>query len=97
MSGTCTHCGFSGTNDDMMEHAGNCPIMTNDLQPEETKTKLMNYLINIKLPFEALDDLEARQKAKEVIRKIQSILIDQKLSIKLQENFEDKSPRNIPL
>lgn len=97
MSGTCIHCGFSGTNDDMMEHAGNCPIMNSDSQPEETKTTPMKYLINIKLPFEALDDLDARQKAKEVIIKIQGILIDQKLSIKLQENFEDKSPRNIPL
>jgi hypothetical protein len=57
----------------------------------------MKYLLNIKLPFEALDDLEARQKAADFIKKIQSILSDRELSIKLQENFEDKSPRSIPL
>jgi hypothetical protein len=57
----------------------------------------MKYLLNIKLPFEAFDDLEARQKSAEFIKKIQSILSDRELSIKLQENFDDKSPRSIPL
>jgi len=57
----------------------------------------MKYLLTIRLPFEALDDLEARQKSREISKNTQSILIDQELSIKLQENFEDKSPRNVPL
>jgi len=26
MSGTCIYCGFSGTNDMMENHAGNCPV-----------------------------------------------------------------------
>jgi hypothetical protein len=57
----------------------------------------MKYLLTIRLPFEALDDLEARQKSREIAKVIEGALVDQELSIKLQENFEDKSPRSIPL
>jgi len=33
MAGTCKHCGFSGTNDEMMEHAGE---MCHENQRDET-------------------------------------------------------------
>lgn len=35
MSGTCKYCGFSGTNEQLVEHAGDCPIMTKDNSPIE--------------------------------------------------------------
>ncbi len=37
MSGTCKYCGFSGTNDQLAEHAGSCPVMTKDNSPTEEK------------------------------------------------------------
>jgi len=34
MSGVCTYCGFSGTNDEMAEHAGDCSVWLDDSDPE---------------------------------------------------------------
>ena len=38
MSGTCKYCGFSGTQEQIEEHAGDCPVMTNDNSPPEYQT-----------------------------------------------------------
>jgi hypothetical protein len=35
MIGRCKYCGFIGTNDEMEEHAGECPEMLRDYQPDE--------------------------------------------------------------
>ena|GEM_PF-6318438 len=32
MAGKCKFCGFVGTNDEIEEHAGNCPILDEDFQ-----------------------------------------------------------------
>jgi hypothetical protein len=53
-----------------------------------------NYQLIIKLPFKALDDMEARKFAEELI-KGQKIFM--KESAKLQETFEDKAPRGVQL
>jgi len=37
MSGICKYCGYSGTNEMMMEHAGSCDIMNYDYSPEDCK------------------------------------------------------------
>jgi hypothetical protein len=37
MAGICKYCGFSGTNDEMADHAGECPVMLQDHQPEDPK------------------------------------------------------------
>lgn len=34
MAGICKYCGFAGTQDEMVEHAGSCPVMLEDFQPE---------------------------------------------------------------
>ena len=54
----------------------------------------MKYLLTIKIPFEAMDDIQARKKAREYI---QANAQDEDKTIKLQENFTDKPPRGIPL
>lgn len=35
MAGTCQYCGFAGTNDAMEKHAGECPVMLKDNQPDD--------------------------------------------------------------
>lgn len=55
----------------------------------------MKYLLTIKIPFEALDDIEARKKAREYIQ--DNSASDEGNLVKLQENFTDKPPRGIPL
>lgn len=37
MVGVCKYCGFSGTNDEMADHASECPVMLQDHQPEDPK------------------------------------------------------------
>jgi len=55
----------------------------------------MKYLLTIKVPFEAMDDIEARKKAREYIQDNGASNEDN--VVKLQENFTDKPPRGIPL
>ncbi len=39
MAGTCIYCGFSGTQDEIEEHAGNCPIMFSGFESEDFEIK----------------------------------------------------------
>lgn len=34
MAGKCKYCGFFGTQDEIVDHAGSCPIMLKDYQPD---------------------------------------------------------------
>lgn len=47
-----------------------------------------NYQLLIKIPFEAMDDLDARHLAT-------MFLIDEKADVKLQEVYKDRAPRGI--
>jgi len=53
MAGTCRYCGYSGTNEMMMEHAGSCPVMNFDYSPEDTESKLGE----IKMQLGTIDQL----------------------------------------
>ena len=35
MAGVCIYCGFAGTNDELADHAGECPVMCADHQPDD--------------------------------------------------------------
>lgn len=37
MVGRCKYCDFIGTNDEMEEHARECPVMLEDHQPDDPK------------------------------------------------------------
>jgi hypothetical protein len=52
------------------------------------------YQLVIKVPFEAMDDVEARKKAKEIFN---NRLDPLECSFKLQEVYGDKVPRGIAL
>jgi hypothetical protein len=54
---------------------------------------MKNYLLTIRVPFEAMDDLEARQKTK-IENKIISL---NEADIKIQEVFKDQPPRKVSL
>lgn len=41
----CKYCGFSGTDDEMMEHAGKCEIMLKDNQPEDIENNIDSSLV----------------------------------------------------
>jgi hypothetical protein len=56
---------------------------------------IMQYLLTIRVPYEALDDLEARKKAIRYLADVSEILPESKE--KLQEVFSNKTPRSIPL
>lgn len=59
------------------------------------KEKLMNdYMLIIKIPLKALDDIEAREKAKVII---QNKNISDESDVKLQEVFKNQSPRKVVL
>jgi hypothetical protein len=53
---------------------------------------MKEYLLNVSYNFEGMDDLEARQKAKELLEKIPDGCL-----VKLREISTDKAPRNIPI
>jgi hypothetical protein len=55
----------------------------------------MKYLLTIRIPFEAMDDIEARQKATEYMADASEIVPESEE--KLQEIFPDKPPRGISL
>lgn len=48
MCGICKYCGFSGTNDEMADHAGECPVMTADNSPPDEE-KLDDKNLNLSL------------------------------------------------
>jgi len=52
------------------------------------------YQLIIKIPIEAIDDVDSRKKAKEIINNRLDAL---ECSFKLQEIYEDKAPRRIAL
>ena len=54
----------------------------------------MKYLYTIKIPFEAMDDIEARKIARELQADIPA---SKESSSKLQEVFIDKPPRGISI
>ncbi len=41
MSGICKYCDYSGTNEAMIEHAGECPVMCNGDSPPDVKPKII--------------------------------------------------------
>jgi hypothetical protein len=54
----------------------------------------MTYQLIIKIPFEALDDVQAREKAKGML---EDIVCKEDAEIKLQTVHIDKPPVGIPL
>jgi hypothetical protein len=54
---------------------------------------MKDYLLTIRVPFEAMDDPDARQKVKEEIKN-KNISLDG-ADIKLQEVFKDQPPRKV--
>ncbi|MDD5650679.1 MAG: hypothetical protein PHF86_09730 [Candidatus Nanoarchaeia archaeon] len=54
---------------------------------------MKDYQLIIKIPFEAIDDLDARNKAK---LKIKNLSLDD-AELKVQEVFKDQPPRKVPL
>ncbi len=60
---------------------------------QTTELSTHKYQLIVKVPFESLDDLEARKKVIEIVEKLD---LDKGL-IKLQEVFEDRPPRGVQL
>ncbi len=56
----------------------------------------MEYQLIVKMPFIAIDDLEARQKAKGLLAKVPALDNDSS-EIKLQKVFQDKPPMKVDL
>jgi hypothetical protein len=54
----------------------------------------MNYQLIIKIPFEALDDIEAREKAKGILN---GTVHKEKSEIKLQAVFPNKPPVKVTI
>jgi len=58
---------------------------------------LLKYLIQIKIPFEALDDVEARKAAKEILKQPFEHMSKETSEIKFQHLPEGSQPRKIVL
>ena len=57
----------------------------------------MDYQITIRVPFAALDDLEAREKAKCILGNTDVLLSDEKVEKKLQRVYKDRPPEKVTL
>ena len=55
----------------------------------------MDYQITIRVPFSALDDLEAREKAKCILGNTDVLLSDEKVEKKLQRVYKDRPPERL--
>ena len=58
---------------------------------------MKNYILTIRIPFTALDDMDARNKSKNsVYLELNGDSFSEKV-VKLQEVFENKAPRGLEL
>jgi len=55
-----------------------------------------SFMLTIRLPFEAMDTIEARQIAKEMMTDLQ-LSEEEKKVVKLQQVFPNKAPEGIEL
>jgi len=55
---------------------------------------MSEYMLTIKVPFDAFDDLDARKIATE---KIEKMSVPENGEVKLQEFFQNKAPRKIEI
>jgi len=52
------------------------------------------YMLTLKIPIDALDDIDLRSKAKEIIEKVK---LSENSEVKLQEIYNSKPPRKIEI
>jgi hypothetical protein len=52
----------------------------------------MDYQITLRVPFSALDDLQAREIAKTILYDVGSHLLNEKTEKKLQRVYKDRPP-----
>ena len=55
----------------------------------------MNYQLIVKIPIDALDDIEARETANSILGDIHNYLMSEKTDKKLQRVYKDRSPEKI--
>jgi hypothetical protein len=53
----------------------------------------MKYQIVIKIPFEAIDDLEARNKARKIV---DNLHVSDNVDVKFQKLLENQPPKGMP-
>jgi len=58
----------------------------------ERNGTMSEYMLTIKVPFDAFDDLDARKIA---IEKMEKMGVPENVEVKLQEFFQNKAPRKI--
>jgi len=57
---------------------------------------MKNYMLTIRIPICGIDDFQARERSKEVMTEVKSIIDwTNKKQVKLQEIFENKEPRGV--
>lgn len=57
----------------------------------------MDYQLIIKIPFEAMDDLQAREIAKTILYDVGAHLLNEKTEKKLQRVYKDRPPDKVVL
>jgi hypothetical protein len=68
-------------------------IVVSGISPNLNGNKMSNYQIVLKIPIEALDDIEARQKMKEFMDSYPKLV----QWLKAQRIFTDKAPEKLSL
>lgn len=57
----------------------------------------MDYQLTIKVPLEAMDDLQAREIAKTILYDVGAHLLNEKTEKKLQRVYKDRPPEKVIL
>jgi len=57
----------------------------------------MNYQLTIRIPIDALDDVEARKMANDILDDIYNHLMSEKTDRKLQRIYKDRAPERISM
>jgi hypothetical protein len=57
----------------------------------------MDYQLIIKVPLEAMDDLQAREYAKTILYDVGAHLLNEKTEKKLQRVYKDRPPEKVTL
>jgi hypothetical protein len=55
----------------------------------------MDYQVILKIPFSAMDDVEARDKAKDIVAN--PVIYKEQTEIKFQKVYKDKAPEGVKL
>jgi hypothetical protein len=69
-------------------------VVTTDDVSKETEIVLSDYILIVKIPFKAIDDIDAKKLA---LKELLAIVNNKEMTVKLQRVYSDRPPVGIVL